>query len=154
MQIEDILGEDLKNQLWDNNHVTLIRAMTKHIDECGRMPSVMELATETKISRQTIYKHLKSFANHPIQLAYNEQFKFMCNKVLGVVCKLALCGDVSAAKLFLNCMNSAGDNSVNKTIIQNQNNYVQVNELVLSQDTIKKMNPEQLAIIEKIVLSV
>ncbi|MBK9632276.1 MAG: hypothetical protein IPO62_14645 [Saprospiraceae bacterium] len=51
-------------------------------------------------------------------------------------------------------MNSTGNQSINKTIIQNQNNYVQVNELVLSQDTIKKMSAEQLEIIEKIVLSV
>jgi hypothetical protein len=39
----------------------------------------------------------------------------------------------------------------NNTLIQNQNNYIQINGTVLSQETIKHLNPEQLNTIETIL---
>jgi len=39
----------------------------------------------------------------------------------------------------------------NNTLIQNQNNYIQINGTVLSQETIKHLNTEQLNIIETIL---
>ena len=36
-------------------------------------------------------------------------------------------------------------------LIQNQNNYIQINNLKLSQDTIKHLNPEHLKAIEAIL---
>ena len=39
----------------------------------------------------------------------------------------------------------------NNTLIQNQNNYIQINGTVLSQESIKSLNPEQLDTIETIL---
>ena len=39
----------------------------------------------------------------------------------------------------------------NNTLIQNQNNYIQINGTVLSQETIKHLNSEQLNSIETIL---
>ena len=41
----------------------------------------------------------------------------------------------------------------NNTLIQQQNNYIQINGTVFSQDSIKQLSPEQLAQIESIIKS-
>jgi hypothetical protein len=41
--------------------------------------------------------------------------------------------------------------SSNNTLIQNQNNYIQINGTVLSQETIQQLNPEQLNTLEDIL---
>ena len=42
----------------------------------------------------------------------------------------------------------------NSTLIQNQNNYIQINGTVLSQEVVKNLNPEQLKAIEGIIKTV
>jgi hypothetical protein len=39
------------------------------------------------------------------------------------------------------------------TFIQNQNNFIQINGTVLSQETVKQLSPEQLSSIENILKS-
>jgi hypothetical protein len=57
-----------------------------------------------------------------------------------------------AAKLYFDMVGGAGKTS-NSTSIQNQNNYIQINGTVLNQETIKKLKPEQLNLIEEILKS-
>lgn len=59
---------------------------------------------------------------------------------------------IGAAKLYfkmLGCLND--ESTTNKTLVQNQNNFFQINGMVLSQDNIKHLNPEQLNTIESIL---
>ncbi|MEJ7737431.1 MAG: hypothetical protein WKF97_08395 [Chitinophagaceae bacterium] len=44
----------------------------------------------------------------------------------------------------------AGQSSSN-TLIQNQNNYIQINGTVLSQENIEQLTPDQLNVIESIL---
>jgi hypothetical protein len=57
-------------------------------------------------------------------------------------------GDMKAANLFLNAIGQTGKANTN---IQNQNNYIQINGTVLSQETIKHLKPDQLNLIESIL---
>ena len=41
--------------------------------------------------------------------------------------------------------------AINKTMIKNQNNYIQINGRILSQNAIKLLNPKQLSTIETIL---
>jgi hypothetical protein len=81
----------------------------------------------------------------------NEQFKFMTDKVLAKVFHYAVNGDMAAAKLYLNSMGANERNNKGNTLIQNQNNYIQINGLVLNQETIKQLKPQQLLLIENIL---
>jgi hypothetical protein len=75
----------------------------------------------------------------------------MTLKVLAKVFQFAVNGDTGAAKLYFNVMGCLNNGqSTNGTLIQNQNNYIQINGTVLSQETIKNLNPEQLYTIESI----
>lgn len=151
-KIEPITGDTTKNQLWESNHTQITWAISTLMLEYGRIPTKTEIATKTELSRQTVHKHLKEYTNHPQYLGQIEQFRFMASKVLAKVFQFAVNGDTGAAKLYFNVMGfmNNGQPPIN-TLIQNQNNYIQINGTVLSQETIKHLNPEQLNTIENIL---
>lgn len=151
-KVELITSDTTKNQLWEYNHNQITYAISTLMQEYGRMPTNTEIAKKTELSRQTIHKHLKDYSTHPQYLEHIEQFRFMTSKVLAKVFQFAVNGDMGAAKLYFNvmgCLNN-GKGS-NNTLIQNQNNYIQINGTVLSQETIKNLSPEQLNTIETIL---
>ncbi len=114
------------------------------------MPTKNELAESTGLSRQTIHKHLKEYATHPLYEGYIEQFKFMAPKVLAKVYKFAINGDIRACRLYFDILGANGL-TANYTLIKNQNNYIQINNTVLSQENIRSLTPEQLNIIEEVL---
>jgi len=151
-KIEPITSESTKNQIWESNHNQITYAISTLMQEYGRMPTKTEIAIKAELSRQTIHKHLKEYTNHPQYLGQIEQFKFMTSKVLAKVFQFAVNGDTGAAKLYFNVMGFMNNRQApNNTLIQNQNNYIQINGTVLSQETIKHLNPEQLNTIETIL---
>jgi hypothetical protein len=82
------------------------------------------------------------------------QFKFMADRVLAKVIKAASLGDMKAARLYFDILNNLGNQSGNNTTINTQNNYIQINQTKLSQETIKHLSPEQLNQIEAVLNSV
>ncbi len=148
-KIEQITPDTAKNQLWESNHMQITWAISGLMREYGRMPTQTELANKTELSRQTIHKHLKEYATHPQYLEQIEQFRFMTSKVLANVFQYAVNGDMGAAKLYFKVMGVINNGQPqNGTLVQNQNNYIQINGTVLSQETLKHLNPEQLNVIE------
>lgn len=149
-KIEAITTETTKNQLWESNHIQITWAISTLMQEYGRMPSKTEIATKTELSRQTIHKHLSEYAHHPQFLEQQEQFNFMCSKVLARVFYFAVNGDMAAAKLFLNFQMQINKKpQVINNVIEKQNNFIQVNQTVLSQEAIKQLTPIQLNMFEK-----
>lgn len=150
-KIELFAPEETKNQLWEYNHNQITWAISTLMQDCGRMPTKTEIATKTELSRQTVHKHLKEYINNPLYIQEVEQFRFMTSKVLAKVFKFAVNGDMGAAKLYFNVMGNLSGQPSNNTLIQTQNNYIQINGTVLSQDNIKRLNPEQLEQMEAII---
>ena len=150
-QIEQIIDPNTKNELWESNHNQITWAISTIIQEYGRMPSKKEIAFKAELSRQTVHKHLKDYSNHPLFLQQNEQFRFLTSKVLARVFYYAVNGDMAAAKLYLNVMGNLNGQFSNSTLIQTQNNYIQINGITLSQDQVKNLNPDQLTAIETIL---
>ncbi|TAH07206.1 MAG: hypothetical protein EAZ14_11450, partial [Runella slithyformis] len=145
-------GKFDRNQLWEYNHGQITWAISVLMQENGCMPSATDIATKTHLSRQTVHKHLKEYSSHPQYLGQVEQFRFMTSKVLAKVFQFAVNGDMSAAKLYfkmMGCINN--EQATGGTLIQNQNNFIQINGTVLSQETIKHLNTEQLNTIEGIL---
>ncbi|MBP6023934.1 hypothetical protein [Ferruginibacter sp.] len=153
-QIAEIIPADTKNQLWENNHYIIMHSMTKFIDEYGKMPTKNNIAKDTGLSRQTVYKHLNCFAEHPLYVEQLQQFKFMTDRILSKVIKAASLGDMKAARLYFDVIGNLNTQSANKTLIQTQHNYIQINGTVLSQDVIKQLTAEQVGIIEATIKNV
>lgn len=150
-KLEPITTETIKNQLWERNHADITIVISNLMQEFGRMPTVTEIAKKTEFSRQTIHKHFKEYASNPLYLEQVEQFKFMSSKVLAKVFKYAVNGDMRAAKLYLSAMGMYNEPAPKNTLIQNQNNYIQINGTVLSQESIQRLSDEQLNNIEAIL---
>lgn len=153
-QVDEILPKDTKNQLWENNHYIIIQAISKHIEDYGKMPTKNQISNDTGLSRQTIHKHLKNYTDSPLYAEQLKQFKLMFDRVLAKVIKIAVQGEgnVKAARLYFDIMGYLGNQSgVN---INTQNNYIQINQTKLSQETIKQLSPEQLNQIEAVLQTV
>ncbi|WP_080780243.1 LexA family transcriptional regulator [Chryseobacterium phocaeense] len=154
-KIEAIMVDASKNQMWEHNHVNIMWAISTLIKENNRMPTKAEIASKTDLSRQTVHKHLKEFKNSPYHAEYLEQFHIMQFKLMTTVFQYGMSGDMKAAKLYLECIGALKNSSpVNNTLIQNQNNYIQINGKVLSQETVKNLKPEQLDAIEGILKTI
>jgi DNA-binding phage protein len=150
-QMEFITGEQTKNQIWTINQTRISNSIVKLTQEFNRMPTKDEIAEECGLSRQTIHKHLNEYSEHPLFKEELTQYKFASTALLARVYKMAIQGDIKAAKLYFNII---GNEVVNKTKIGTQNNYIQINGTVLSQELIKQLAPEKLMQIEEIVKSI
>lgn len=154
-KIEAFVVEETRNQYWESNHNRIIKIISDCIQNYGRMPTKTEIADESGLSRQTIHKHLKEYANHPQYLGQIEQFRFMTSKVLAKVFQFAVNGDMGAAKLYFSVMGCLGNRQApTNTLINTQNNYIQINGNVISQETIKRLSSEQLKKVESLLMNI
>jgi len=154
-QISDIIPQCTKNQLWENNHHRITVAITKLLEDYGKMPTKNQISAEAGLSRQTISKHLKDYQSHPLYVEEMQKFKFMADRVLSKVYKIAVSNsDVKAARLYFEVLGYLGNQSGLNTTINTQNNFIQINQTKLSQETIKHLSPDQLAQIEGILKAV
>lgn len=152
-QISDITPQSTKNQLWENNHYKITIGISKLMEEYGKMPTMNQIAEETGLSRQTISKHLKDYQAHPLFVEERMKFKFMADRVLAKIYKVAVSnGDVKAAKLYFDVVGYLGNESGNTTAVNTQNNYIQINQIKITQDNIKQLSQEQISQIEGIIM--
>ena len=150
-KIEPITPQSLKNQLWESNHLEITYAISTLMQEYGRMPSKNEIALETKLSRQTVHKHIKEFSSHSLYKFELQQFKFASSKVLAKLFKYAVNGDVKACKVYLDMVGFKND-SIDSGITSNtQNNFIQINNTILNQENLSKLNQSQIIEIENIL---
>jgi hypothetical protein len=150
-KMESITGEQTKSQIWTINHIRINNSIFKLVQHLNRMPSKDEIAEESGLSRQTIHKHLSEYSEHPLFKEELIQYRFASNSLLSVIYKMAIQGDIKAAKLFFNVV---GNDASPKQTIGTQNNYIQINGTILNQDIIKQLTPEKLIQIEEIVKSI
>jgi hypothetical protein len=149
-KIAPIFPDNMKNSVWEYNHQVINNAIASHMRKYGTMPAKNMVAEATGLSRQTVAKHIKEYKSHPEFVAEMDQFKYMSHNILAKVYQFASNGDMKAAKLYFEMI---GD--INKphsgTIVNEQNNYIQINNTILSQENLKQLTAEQLTQIENII---
>jgi hypothetical protein len=150
-KIEDILHKDSRNQRWQNNHVSIQAAFTNLLIDCNRLPSVNEIAEHTKLSRQTVNKHLKNFDTQELYQGEWDKLRYAAVNVAGKVMKEAIEGNMKAARLFFDIINSKKASIGNTFIDKQQNNYLTINNVKLDEATLKSMPAELLQQIEEFV---
>ncbi|MCR8560665.1 hypothetical protein KXD93_23620 [Mucilaginibacter sp. BJC16-A38] len=152
-KIEDVIPVTNKQVIWEYNHLKITEAISKLIEKYGCMPTQNHIVEETGLSRQTINKHLKEYQTHDGYARQMEQFKIMTPKLMAKVYKSAVNGDVRAARLYLETF-GATNKRQGKTVVNSQNNYIQINNTILSQENLKRLSAEQLKQIESVVTMV
>ncbi|MBB5395323.1 hypothetical protein [Mucilaginibacter sp. AK015] len=149
-KISPVITPETKSDIWDYNHTIINNAVITLMRQYGTMPGKKAIAEKTGLSRQTVAKHLKEYQRQPDFTAEMQQFKFMAPNVLTSVFNSALNGDMKAARLYLE-MVGAANKQRSGTVINEQNNYLQINNTILSQENLKHLTPAQLNQIESII---
>lgn len=145
-----VLGgsEDIRRQLWDKNHRTILQEIHSYLLQYGAMPPANELAKRCKLSRQTVYEHLKEGIAGKF---YQEQLRgmeYLTENVLTVLYRLSAEGNVSAAKVYLENVIKITQPVTN---IKQQNNYLQINNTKIDELTINELPEEARIKIEQII---
>ena len=149
-KIDLIIPASTKSDIWQCNHSLINSAVSNYMRKNGVMPAKSAIARETGLSRQTVAKHFAAYKRHPEFTSEMEQFKFMAPNVLANVFKHALNGDMRAARLYFEMVGAPNKQQAN-TVINEQNNYIQINNTILSQENLKQLSAEQLNQIENII---
>lgn len=145
-KIDLVMSNRTRNEIWELNHIKIIQEITSCIEQYGRMPTKLELASLVGLSRQTLHKHLKEYKDNPLYNQHMDQFQFMSQKLLAKMFQFAITGDVKAGRLYFDMIGQMGGH-----VIKNQTNYIQVNNLVISEERLKALGPEQIIRIEEIL---
>lgn len=148
-KIFDIMTPETRNSMWESNHANIINEISRFIDNTGRMPTMFELSEKIGLSRQTLGKHLKEYRNHPQYFEHLEQFRFMSQKVLSKMFQLAMNGNVRAGRLYLEMVGGIGDEPGQAV---NPKNFIQINNIILSQQDLSALRPDQIATIERVLI--
>ena len=139
-KIESVLAEDTRRSLWGMNHSLVLIAINKFTSDNGRFPSRVELSQATGLSRQTINKHLKAYFGSQEYHEKQEDFVIMREGLLAKIYAMACRGDIKAAKLFI----EATSQLKSPTMIKHQqNNFIQVNGTVITEEQLKQLPEEQ-----------
>jgi hypothetical protein len=155
-----ILTEDkiLNEDIWEANHSMILSTIAGFVRQYGLIPSAARIARQTGISRKTVTKHLKEYKQGRQEEEQQAQHSIMKDAVIGRILSQALDGDLKAAKLYLSTFSEAGASENNSqphsNIVNQQNNFLQINGVVVSQETLKQLPPEQMQQLESILTSV
>ena len=122
-----ILSEESKNIMWVNNHEMIKNALHNSIKKDGFFPDSTRLKELTGLSRQTIYKHLKTFNNSELHNEYKDACKVLESNVIQLVYQLAMNGDLKACKLFLELSGAINRMNPSTYIDKQQNNIENYN---------------------------
>jgi len=153
-KIDPLLDNQDRKNIWERNHLIITNALHALMRETGQMPTKMLIAQRAGLSRPTIDKHLKEYQTHPALQDQAEVSKMMIPNVLASVYKMAVSGDVRSARLYFEMMGllKQPTTTIQKnTVIEQQNNFVQINETTISQQTLQALPAEQLFQIEQII---
>ena len=137
-----------QNEIWEFNHRKIEVIIERHVKATGAMPSTVDIAAATKLSRLTVRKHLTAINTSPHTIDQTNGIAIMVPRVMGGVLRQALKGDLKASKIYLDAAHKQKD--APSTVI-NQNNYIQINNTIINQQLIEKLSAEQLKKIELII---
>ena len=149
-KIDTIMQPDTRNDLWEHNHARINEAVSAYVQQHGAMPAKSTIADQTGLSRQTVAKHFKEYKRHPEFGAQMEQYQFLAPQVLSNVYRCAVNGDMRAARLYFDMVGATGK-PAGTAAVNTQNNYIQVNNTILSQENLTRLSTDQLNQIESII---
>lgn len=135
---------------WESNDLKITRAMLTALHNNAQIPNQTQLAQLTGLSRKTVNEHMAANNSQSRFAEHLQQFGMMAPQILNIVLRSALkFGNLQAVKLYFNILEKY--NGPGAQALLNQNNYIQINNTVIKQETIQQLSPEQLMQIEEIV---
>jgi hypothetical protein len=144
--------DDAQARIWETNHAKILEFISETIKWAGStIPTVTEISKGTGLSRKAIYNHLKNVSLNPAGQQRLEMLDAFEGEIMMKICKLAMYGNLQAAKLYLELR---GKIQPKGFTINSQTNNVQINGITLNQQVLQNLSAEQLKTIEEILKSV
>jgi DNA-binding transcriptional ArsR family regulator len=101
---ERVRISEARTQEWESNHIAITQAICWLIRQNERWPTKTEIAEESKLSRPTVYVHLKDFRQEDLVGAEMGELKYMASKILAKLTEKAMDGDVKSMRLSFELM--------------------------------------------------
>jgi hypothetical protein len=140
----------IKRERWYSNESLISVFITNSLVKTRIMPSVTDIAIGTGLSRVTIQKHLKERRTDQHYNEQNEMLQGMTHTVLAHLYRIGIEDrNVKALNAFLNHFSPSRSTSTSQS--NTQNNYIQINGMILSQENVKLLPADQLKTIEDIL---
>ena len=141
----------VKQLAWENNHLKISKAIELGLLRSGRTPNQTQIAAATGLSRKTVQEHMAQGSDNSVFADHLRQYTLMAPLVMDTVLhKIIDAADMKAVKMYYEILEKMkGPNALN--IYNTHNNYIQINNTVIKQETISHLNPEQLKQIEEMV---
>ena len=143
---EPILSTKSRNEIWERNHFCILNVISWQTIHQYQIPTVKDLAEETGLSRVTVIKHLKEYYESETFKQKENALRFLREKLLAKIYSFAYDGNMRAAKIFI----EATEDKLFVTIKNQQNNYVQINGVMITEERIKNLPSDKLQKIEEI----
>jgi len=139
----------MNKDIWELNHNRILKVISENLSKFGQLPSQMIIAEKTGLSRQCIARHMKE----PSMEDHLDQLKVLKMTLLEMVLAQAFAGDLKAAKIYMDAVDKVNDKSAPAPSpnIKQQNNYIQVNGILINEEKLGKLSPEQLSQLETIL---
>lgn len=147
-KILPVLPKEMKKYIWENEHETIKAAYYDFLSTHGRTPGVTYLSQQTCYSSSTVERHLREF-NDSKEFAQSDALHQLAKTdIMAVIIKQARAGDMKAAKLYFQAM---GDIQTTRPAPVYNNNYIQINNSILSQSVLSQLPPEALRQLEIVI---
>lgn len=142
----EIEKEDFKNQRWTANEQLIAGELYKFTKENHRVPTVLEIANNTGLSRTTVHKHLiESNYTATNKLENKEVISKLRDKVLSVIYAIGMKNnDIKTLSKFVELTTEKEPKNVK--------NYIQINNTKIDNHFIENLPPEAQRQIEEIIL--
>jgi hypothetical protein len=145
---DEIISKGSRNEIWERNHWCILNVISWQTIHQRQIPSVKSIAEETGLSRVTVAKHLKEYYDSETYKEKESAYKFLREKLLTRIYSYAYDGNMKAAKIF---MDATTDSKSHLTINNQENNFIQINGLTITQAAIKNLSPEKLQKLQDII---
>lgn len=143
---EDV-KKDIRNTTYETNHSIITTYSHNYLLEHRKFPTMSTIANDTNLSRQTIYNHFENGFLDTNNKLVKGKIEIMSFNALE---NLYLIGiedrNPTALKHFIQLSGLTANNNTMQV-----NNYIQINNLKISTEDIKKLPVEDVLQIEKIV---
>ena len=131
---------EFRNHTYEYNHHAITAALNNSILENNCFPTMAHIGEITGLSRQTIYNHLHSGLKSNYNRVVMGRLEYMATHALS---KLYLIGikdnNPSALKHFIEL-----SGAFNRSPIEKVNSYIQINNVIITQEDIKNLPPKSI----------
>ena len=148
-----------RRSVWIANHTSIIHAIHTYIKSHGAIPPVPQISKETKLSRVTVTKHLKYFEKDEFLNFHRQKWKLATENLMKQLYASAFkeydaSVRLKAANLYLKYADKILYPASNRNENEGSqtNNFIQINNTYVTQETIKALPEDKRQTIETLIM--